>query len=135
MTVPPLASSSGGEHDEEDGTDDHYWVLHRVAFGFRDRSSFPNLDTDDWATVNHSLSQSPGLRSVELFCGNGASEEEFHELVESVRSQLPTIGAKVLGRYSHEISDGRDLALDLFGSDGDLEGLQRHVRKANGYYD
>ena len=96
--------------------DERHWILRRVAFGFPDIGQFPELSADDWSTLDDHLSQSTHLRSVELYCGNGALEEGFNELVESVRSQLATVGGKVQGWYSSKIPDGREMALELFGT-------------------
>ena len=86
VTSPPLSNE---EHDA------HFWVIRRLAFGFSEPSSFPNLRADDWAEVNALLSRSAHLDSIDLFCGNKDSEEDFNKSVETMRSQLPNVGGRV----------------------------------------
>ena len=126
MTAPP--ASSDEEHDDEH-VRDRYWALRRVAFGFGELYFFPTLDNDDWAAVNELLSQSPYLQSIDLFCGNETPENDFSELVDTVRLNLPTVGGKVQSWYSPDVSDGREMASELFGTVWRRERIQQSLNE------
>ena len=116
------------EEFDDEPTHERHWALHKVAFGLHNPVFFPELDSDDdWATINDLLSQSPHLSSVDIFCGNGASEMVFNELVEYVCSELPAVEERVHGHYGLDVSDGREMASELFGTKWQGERLRQFM--------
>ena len=130
VTVPPPASD---EERDIEHAHEHNWPLHMIAFGFDEPSSFPELDPDEWATVDGLLSQSPYLHSLDLFCGNNVPKEGFNELVDVIRSELPSVGAKIRGWYGPHVSDGREMASELFGTGWRGKQFMQSISKLYGY--
>ena len=64
---------------------------------------------------------------------NKAPENDFSELVDTVRLNLPTVGEKVQSWYSPDVSDGREMASELFGVVWGRERLQRFLNDMLGY--
>lgn len=73
---------------------------------------------EDWASIDHTLSELVHLQSIDLFCGTkyADSEEAFNNMVGETRSLLPKVETKIHGTYSATVEDGRELTLDLFGT-------------------
>lgn len=102
---------------EPDGQEPALWVLHRVAIGINEAFSFPEASREAWASLDSLLSRSGHLHSIDVFCGNEFSQEDLDQTVSRMRNHLASVGAKVRRKYSTDVSDGRELAPELFGND------------------
>lgn len=104
---------------EPDIQEPAFWVLHRVAMGMNKVFSLPEASREAWASLDSLLLRSSGhLHSIDVFCGNGVPEEDLVEqTVSRMRTHLASVGAKIHANYSADVSDGKELAPELFGND------------------